>query len=263
VALLVPRRRHGEEYLDDPAINARVAQRSMADVARSNALFGGARAVLAELDEVFTDALVAHPHPRLTLLDVGTGLGDIPARVRERAAGRGVLLRTIGLDTSNVLAIAAHAEALPIVRADALALPVANRSVDIVMCSQVLHHFRGDDGARLLRELDRAARLRVVVSDIRRSWLAAAGIWLASWPLRFHPVSRHDGVVSVLRGFTRAELSAAVSSAVGVAPRVRRHRGFRVTASWTPRSLADSNGVGRASRTEGPITDDSDATENA
>ncbi len=234
MVLLVPRRRHGEEYLDDPAVNARVAQRSMEDVARSNALFGGAHAVLAELDDVFTEALAAHSRPQLTLLDVGTGLGDIPARVRERAGQRGVSVQTTGLDTSNVLAIAAYADALPIVRADALALPMANRSVDIVMCSQVLHHFPGDDGARLLRELDRVARVRVVVSDIRRSWLAAAGIWLASWPLRFHPVSRHDGVVSVLRGFTREELAAAVKTAVGVTPRVRRHRGFRVTASWAP-----------------------------
>jgi hypothetical protein len=78
----------------------------------------------------------------------------------------------------------------------------------------------------------------VIVSDIRRSWLAAAGIWLASWPLRFHPVSRHDGVVSVLRGFTRAELGAVVAAAVGVTPRVRRHRGFRVTAAWTPRAVS-------------------------
>lgn len=236
VALLVPRRRHGEEYLDDPVINARLAQRSMEDVARSNALFGGAHAVLAELEDVFREALAARTKPRLTLLDVGTGLGDIPARVRERAAHRGILVAPVGLETSTALAVAAHRDSLPIVRADALALPMANRSVDIVMCSQVLHHFRGDDGFRLLRELDRVARVRVVVSDIRRSWLAAAGIWLASWPLRFHPVSRHDGVVSVLRGFTRHELASAVTAAVGVVPRVRRHRGFRVTASWRPRS---------------------------
>lgn len=236
--LLVPRRRHGEEYLDDPVINARVGQRSMEDVARSNALFGGAHAVIAEMDDVFRSALAARAHSHLTLLDVGTGLGDIPARVREHAARRGVTIRTVGLDTSNSLAVAARADDLPIVRADALRLPVADRSVDVVMCSQLLHHFRGEDSATLLHELDRVARLRVIVSDIRRSWLAAAGIWLASWPLRFHPVSRHDGVVSVLRGFTRAELGAVVSAAVGVTPRVRRHRGFRVTASWAPRAAS-------------------------
>jgi SAM-dependent methyltransferase len=206
----------------------------MADVARSNALFGGAHAVIAELDDVFRSALAAGPPHQLTLLDVGTGLGDIPARVREHGERRGVTVHTVGLETSTVLAIAARADAFPVVRGDALRLPVANRSFDVVMCSQVLHHFRGADGVSLLRELDRVARLRVIVSDIRRTWLAVAGIWLASWPLRFHPVSRHDGVISVLRGFTRAELGSAVRAAVGVTPRVRRHRGFRVTAAWTP-----------------------------
>jgi len=78
----------------------------------------------------------------------------------------------------------------------------------------------------------RVARRCVIVSDIRRSWLAAAGIWLASFLLRFHPVSRHDGVTSVMRGFTVDELSLLVGEALGGAAQVRRHPGFRVTASW-------------------------------
>ncbi|HEY9517269.1 MAG TPA: hypothetical protein VIQ74_16470, partial [Gemmatimonadaceae bacterium] len=61
-----------------------------------------------------------------------------------------------------------------------------------------------------------------------------AGIWLASFPLDFHPVSRHDGVVSVLRGFTRAELQGMVSDAVSRPARVHNRIGFRTTAAWTP-----------------------------
>jgi ubiquinone/menaquinone biosynthesis C-methylase UbiE len=121
-----------------------------------------------------------------------------------------------------------------IVCGDALHLPFADSSVDVVMCSQLLHHFFDAETAQLLREMDRVARIRVVVSDLRRSWIAAAGLWLLSFPLGFHAVSRHDGVVSVLRGFTRDELADTVSSAIAQKPVVRRHRGFRVTASWTP-----------------------------
>jgi len=84
----------------------------------------------------------------------------------------------------------------------------------------------------VLRELDRVARRRVIVSDLRRSWLAACGFWLVAWPLRFHRVTRHDGFVSVLRGFTAAELSAHVLAATGRRAEVRRHIGFRITASW-------------------------------
>ena len=233
VPLLTPRRRHGHEYLDDPTIGARFATRSMGDVARSNALFGGAHAVLTELDDFFRGP-ASDGTRSFSLLDVGTGLGDIPARVRDHGERHGVSVCTIGLDTSETLALAAHGTAMPVLRADARRLPIADRAFDVVTCSQLLHHFRGDDGALLLREIDRVARRRVIISDLRRSWLAAAGIWLASWPLRFHPVSRHDGVVSVLRGFTLDELRSVVHAAVGVTPRVRRHRGFRVTASWAP-----------------------------
>ena len=49
------------------------------------------------------------------------------------------------------------------------------------------------------------------------------------------PVTRHDGVVSVFRGFTAAELRTAVQRATGMSPRVDRRLGFRLTATWTPR----------------------------
>jgi hypothetical protein len=96
----------------------------------------------------------------------------------------------------------------------------------------VLHHFEDDAIPAVLRELDRVAGGHVVVSDLRRSWLAACGFWLVSWPLGFHRVTRHDGFVSVLRGFTADELARHVLEATGRRAEVRRHLGFRLTASW-------------------------------
>ncbi len=111
----------------------------------------------------------------------------------------------------------------------------AAHSVDIVTCSQVLHHFGDDDTKQLIAEMHRVARLRVVVSEIRRAWGAAAGVWLAGWMLGFHPVSRHDGVVSVLRGFRVVRAPGRRQLAVtGRGVDVRNRAGFRVTASWNP-----------------------------
>ncbi len=106
--------------------------------------------------------------------------------------------------------------------------------MDVVICSQLLHHFDDEKAAALLREMDRVARRCVIVSDLRRSWLAAAGIWLASWPLFFHPVSRHDGVVSVLRGYTVPELRMLVRSATGRDATTRTRAGFRIASAWSP-----------------------------
>lgn len=229
---LAPTRRRGIELLDDPSTDTALATRSLQDVARSNRWFGGANAVIAELVPVL--AAARGRSAPLTLLDVGTGAGDIPELARRIADRGGVRLLTMGLEVTPALAAASRPRSGDAIAGDALALPFADRSVDIVACSQVLHHFEAADGARLLAEMNRVARVRVIVADIRRAWAAAAGVWVGSWALGFHPVSRHDGVVSVLRGFRAAELSAAVVAATGCLPSVRNRRGFRVTASWTP-----------------------------
>jgi SAM-dependent methyltransferase len=229
---LAPGRRRGVELLDDPSVDTALAARALQDVARSNVWFGGASAVLAELAPVLASAR-GRSAP-LSLLDIGTGAGDIPERARRAADRAGVRLVTMGLEVTPVLAAASRPRSGEAIAGNALALPFADRSVDIVTCSQVLHHFESADGARLLAEMQRVARVRAIVADLRRAWAAAGGFWIASFALGFHPVTRHDGVVSVLRGFRAAELAAAVLEATGRKPDVRNRRGFRVTASWAP-----------------------------
>jgi SAM-dependent methyltransferase len=229
VLSLSPRRRRDFEHLDDPGIDPTLRERSLRDVRRANAALGGAHAVLSEVARQLSALGSAG-----TLLDVGTGLGDIPARARALAARRGVTLTALGVDEAASLARVTHGMLDGSACADARCLPFPDASVDLVTCSQVLHHFEDGDIPVVLRELQRVARRAVIVSDLRRSWIAAAGFWVVSWPLGFHAVTRHDGVVSVLRGFTPRELSLHVQRATGRAADVRRHLGFRVTATWTP-----------------------------
>ena len=225
--MLVPKRRRGVEILDDPATPPAVRERSLRDVGRSNTLLGGTRAVLAELSRLWPSLGSSS-----TLLDVGTGLADIPRRARERGARAGVSLWVVGVDEAETLARPAARALDGGVCADARRLPFGDGAIGLVTCSQLLHHFSDDEIPAVLRELDRVARGYVVVSDLRRSWIAAGGFWLLAWVLGFHRVTRHDGTVSVLRGFTAAELAAHVHAATGCQPEVRRHPGYRLTATW-------------------------------
>jgi len=223
------------EILDDPQVDPGLRERSHRDVERSNVLFGGRRAVMLALRPLFDDlARAAARAPRATLLDIGTGLADLPWRAREIARRRGLALHTIALDGAYTLIATARHRVNVAVCGNALALPFADRSVDIVLCSQLLHHFDDDRALSLIAEMDRVARHRVIVSDLRRSWIGAAGFSLAALVLRFHPITRHDGRLSVLRGFTEGELGGMVVAATGVQPAIRRRLGYRLTASWTP-----------------------------
>jgi SAM-dependent methyltransferase len=245
--MFTPARQRGSEILDDPGEDPALALRSLRDVALANRFFGGRRAVLAEVRRVLLGRRAGGTAPgALTLLDIGTGLGDIP-RAAERmaqrmakrtAAGTDVALTTIGVELVPALARAASASCTHALAADAMALPFADGSIDVVTCSQVLHHFDGPEADRLLQECTRVARSAVVIGDLRRSWFAVAGLWAASFLLRFHPVSRHDGIVSILRGFTRDELQSLVERATGCRVRAYRAPGFRVVAVWSPRPRA-------------------------
>jgi SAM-dependent methyltransferase len=232
--VFTPVRRRGIEILDDPNVDPAIRERSIGDVTRSNRWLGGLRAAVNEADAALR-AFDTTSQPTF-LLDVGTGLGDIPASVSARAAARNAPIVTIGVDEAASLLRSTRSRLTHVVCANALALPFRDHAIDVVMCSQLLHHFEDADAERLLREMDRVARRIVIVSDLRRSWLAAIGFWLVSFPMRFHRVTRHDGIVSVLRGFTAGDLRRLVHNAAGVVPKIRHRLGYRLTARWTPKT---------------------------
>lgn len=218
----------GEEALDRPGAPAAVVETTLNDIARVNAWLGGRAAAAFGVDTLLNRS---SPGRRLTLLDVGAGSGDIVHHLRRRAARRGVIIAPLAIERHPVAARLCRRAGLAAVVSDGARLPLPDRSVDLVVVSQVLHHLTRDAAATLLRELDRVARLGVVVADLRRHIVAALGIWLASYPLRLHPVTRRDGVTSVRRGFTPAELGQLLRLA-GVSGAVHRRPGYRLVAVW-------------------------------
>lgn len=230
---LTPARQRGLEILDDPATPPRIRERAMADLVRSNALLGGTRAAMQALRPV-----IAALPSRAVLLDVGTGLADIPSRAAGEASRLGKALTVIGIDNADCLVRHARARLSGgALVANAMRLPLADGSVDVALCSQLLHHFADGDAVDVIAELHRVSRHYVVICDLQRSWFAAAGWCLASQALLFHPVTQRDGVTSVMRGFTVEELRSLVARAANVEPIVRRGVFWRLSATWRKEGL--------------------------
>jgi SAM-dependent methyltransferase len=226
---LTPSRRRGVEYLDAADVDPAVRVRSHRDIALANTLFGGTRA----LDHALRELAPSLPRS-ITLLDVGGGPGITVRHATTLLGALGITAHGVSLDVSEELLHSATSREVSGIRACARALPFGDGSIDVAICSLLLHHFEGPDLLTVLAELDRVTRERVLVFDLRRSWAAVAGLWAASFPLAFHPVSRHDGVTSILRGFTGDELRSLIERATGACPEVERYLGFRLAASWRP-----------------------------
>jgi SAM-dependent methyltransferase len=218
----------GSEALDTPTLDRVTARATLADIARSNLLFGGHAAVVWGVLRLLDGGVTGRS---LTVADVGAGAGDVLVALGDALARRGVVMSGIAIDWHREAAQMAGERRQLAVVGDAFRLPLPDGAVDVVVASQLLHHFTVAAAMSLVRELDRIARIGVVISDLRRTRLAAAGIWLAAHALRFHPVSRADGVVSVRRGFTTHELTDLCATA-GIAVRAYRRPGFRLVAPW-------------------------------
>jgi predicted nicotinamide N-methyase len=219
----------GVEALDDPGCPDDLARATLGDIARVNRLFGGRAAAVFGLGRLLQAGPA--PAPRLTLLDIGAGAGDVAAALVPAAAARGIRLAPITLDAHRVAAALCGGAGLAPVVARVSAVPFRDRSVDIVLASQFLHHFSRDAATALAGAFARLARVGVIVAEPRRSRAAVAGIWAASLALALHPVTRRDGVLSVRRSFSAPELARMLARA-GIRTPVWRRPGFRLVAAW-------------------------------
>jgi ubiquinone/menaquinone biosynthesis C-methylase UbiE len=220
----------GHELLDDPHADETAAGLSLRNIARSNRWFGGVSAVRFGLRHLLAGGTL----PRtLTLLDIGTGLGDLPQALTPTAERAGHTLRAVGVDWLRVAARLATQAGIATAVASVHALPIRERSVDIVLLSQFLHHFPAGQASAILAEADRIARHGVIVADLRRDGIAVAGFWLGSRLLGFDPSTCADGVTSVRRGYSAAEFRALFLRA-GVRATVHRRPPYRLVGVWRP-----------------------------
>jgi 2-polyprenyl-3-methyl-5-hydroxy-6-metoxy-1,4-benzoquinol methylase len=218
----------GTELLDDPSANPAAVAESLRNIGRANRWFGGAAAVRFGLARTLAGV------PRdstVSLLDLGTGLGDLPRIAVRWGAARGIRVVPVGLELNRVAATLASDGGVPTALACAGSPPIRAKSVDVVLVSQVAHHLTGASVINLLQTCDRLARRAVVVADLRRSPIAPGVFWCGARLLAFDPVTVADGMTSIRRGFSQRELSSLLARA-GIEGRVYRRPGFRLVATW-------------------------------
>jgi SAM-dependent methyltransferase len=183
-----------KELLVDDLRNLRVINRYLGN----HRLVRRGLARLVEKQEIFS------------LLDIGTGSGDVPAAIACWARRKRKVARISGLEPNQVTVdeAAKHTRdfsEISLVRADGMALPFRPASFDFVLASQVLHHFSEEGIVSLLRTWAQVARRGIIVSDLIRHPLAYHGIHLLTRLLTRNVMTRVDAPLSVRRGLTLGE----------------------------------------------------------
>lgn len=189
------------ELLDSDAGTAPEIAASLRDLDRINRWFGGVSTTETMIDRVIRPG----DDRKLTLLEVASGAGDLPAVVRHQLSKRGIDLDVVLLDRAR-----SHLNSRrPAVVGDALTLPFRDSSFDLVSSSLFVHHLSPPDVVRFGREALRVCRRAVLINDLVRHPLHLLLVY-AGLPL-FSRITRHDTIASVRQAYRIDEMRKMLS----------------------------------------------------
>ena len=223
---LSPAREFGmAEWMDEPDADPALLDDSLRFLTSLNRRLGWTRAMIDAVD-----CLAREVRRPVTILDVGTGAGDLPAAIAKdrRLAGS----RIVGIDLHARTVAYARQQAsgrYEVLQGDALSLPFADGGVDICTCGLFLHHLPSDLVVKALAEMRRVSRVGLVAGDLLRSRRGLLGIRLLG--LVSNAMVRHDGEVSVRQAFTVQEIRALLEAGGWRDVSIRTMSGIRLLAS--------------------------------
>ncbi len=214
-----------EERIDRPEAGSESElQRILFDLRMGN-LFGGTAVTLGHLEALTAGWPRGKP---LSVLDLATGMADIPLTISRWGSRRGIPMNLVATDASpEVLEIARRflrgRAGIQLQVQDALKPAYPDASFDVVTCSLALHHFTRRNAVRVIREMARLSRVGFIVSDLERSLPPYVASRLAGLNPLLGDWARHDGPASVQRAYTPYELAVMAHEAGVTNARVYRH----------------------------------------
>ncbi len=220
------KRKPGRELLDSDEGTPEEIRSALRSISFVNRWFGGNRVHRLLLEQA------AEGRRELQVLEVAAGFARPLAAAALSLQRRGTTVHAALLDLNSTHLPPSWPASLPaprLLQGDATAIPLPDKSMDVVSCCLFIHHLAPEQVARFLHEAVRVARVAVLVNDLRRTrthYLLARLLSLVD-PSR---ISRHDGPTSVRQTYSLQEVRAMLHG-LGCPFTLRRRFLYRFAAS--------------------------------
>lgn len=214
-----------EELMDDPDLDPVTYGNVVHDLARVNRLTLAYRPTLAFLERAIGSKR------QFSLLDVGFGDGDMLRRIARWAGTKGIEAKLVGVDLnprSEQAARSAHHSGGPVEYLTGDYADLAGEGFDCIISSLVAHHMSRDELIAFLRFMDAEAALGWFINDLHRHRVAYLFYPLLAGLMRWHPIVRHDGKMSIARSYRPAEWAPLLAEADVRDAKVKRYFPYRL-----------------------------------
>jgi ubiquinone/menaquinone biosynthesis C-methylase UbiE len=214
------------ELLDTDSGTPDQVAASLQDLRNINRWFGGIGTSQSMLQSV---AQSSGSH-QISLLDVASGMGDLPKAVLQRLRRNGIELNVTLSDRS-----ASHLDhSFRAVAADVLSLPFRDNSFDVVTSSLFIHHLDPEQVIACVQESLRVCRRAVLINDVVRHPLHLLLVY-SGLPLFRSRLTHHDAPASVRQAYTVAEMRTMLEKIPRARVEIRPHFLFRMgVIVWKP-----------------------------
>lgn len=196
------------ELMDDFALEGEILRDALDKIASINKLLGGNNVTLHGVKTLINDQ---QNKKEISILDVGCGNGDMLRTLADYGQKNKINFKLTGVD-ANAFTIK-HAEGLSAAYEnisydcfDIFSDAFKAKDFDIILCTLTLHHFKDSEILALMNSFHQQANLGVVINDLHRSKLAYYLFNAICFVFSLNEMSRKDGLVSILRGFKKADL---------------------------------------------------------
>lgn len=204
------------ELMDTEACTYEDFRSCLEQLAQVNWLTFAYRPTIAFFDELLRARQFDLSRP-LSIVDIGSGYGDVLRQVDRWAEQRQVMVDLQGVDI-NPWAARAAAEATPPDRpirwiTDDLFNYRPNGGVDIIISSLFTHHLNDAKLVRFVRWMENQSRIGWMVNDLQRHPIPYYAVKYAFRATLRHRFMQHDGPVSIASAFLRSDWSGYARAA--------------------------------------------------
>jgi ubiquinone/menaquinone biosynthesis C-methylase UbiE len=211
------------ELLDSDSGTPEEIAAALSDLRRINHRFGG----ISTTESMVVRVSRQVGRESLSLLEIAAGAGDTPLAVQTRLRKRGIQLEVTLLDRAVSHLNHGRQNGTMAVVGDALALPFAASSFDLVSSCLFAHHLPPPQLSQFVNEALRVCRHAVLINDLVRSPLHLALVYpgLALYRSR---INRHDAPASVRQAYTPEEMKQLMRQTSAARVEIQRHYLFRM-----------------------------------